>query len=84
MWVIIVFSADSRKTHRREHRRHLRKERFGLCPVAGHHDHEVVRVPDKPVVGESVPTPFRSLHGADRVLVEMLVQHRQRHIGQQR
>ena len=60
------------KPHRTEHRCHLGQERFGLRPVAGHHDHEVVRVPDEPVVGESVPTPFRSFHGADRVLVEVL------------
>jgi hypothetical protein len=57
-------------------------QRFCVRPGASHHHHEVVRVPDEPVVGQPVAASLAPLDAACLATGEVLVEDRQRHVGQ--
>ena len=85
MWVLVHRQpqADSGQD-----RRYFGKQRLGLRPCPGHQNHEVVRVPEQPIVGQpflaSSPPLLGGRPWSAGCLGEVLVEHRQRHIGQQR
>src|SRR6266536_2353660 len=74
------------KPNGRQDRRHLVEQGFGVCLATSHHDHEVVRIPDQPVVGFSAaasPGPLGVGAAWPAGLVgEVLVKHRQGDVGQ--
>jgi hypothetical protein len=83
-----VFSGDSRNPIWGQHGRRLLPQRLGMPALPGHHHHEVVRVTDEPPVPEATPLALSPLlvvaHQFPALTVEMIIQHREGDIGQQR
>jgi hypothetical protein len=73
--------------HRGQHRRDLLTQRLGVLPGAGHQHHEVIRIPHDPVVGQSLassPFPHPRRGAGLPVLDDVLIQHRQGQVAEQR
>ena len=87
MWQTLVFSSDRRRPIGASTAADLVPERFGVVAGAGDHDHEVVRVADEshdrfPGAATLGARPFRSERFP--LACEVLVQHGQGDVGQQR
>jgi len=75
------------KSHRSEHRCNLCLHVLGVVPVARDEHHEIVGIPNQPVVGESVAAATSTIDvgaTAPPELGEVIVEDRQGDIGEQR
>ena len=88
MWVIKVFSGDRRKPIVDKTAAISSRSASASARVPEYDQAPVVRVPDQPVVGQTLSTAFGPLVGAGcgpaRGLGNVLVQDREGHVAQQR
>ena len=88
MWTTRVFSGDSRSPIGARTAATSLAQGLGVFPLAGHEDDEVVGVADEPVVRQAVAAAFLPLllvgHRRLPLLDEVIIQHGQGDVGQQR
>src|SRR5659263_16738 len=85
MWITLLFDGDKRSP--RGASTPATSQGVRVRPETTHHDHEIVRVADDPVGGSTalaVPVPRRRVARGVPFSAEVLIQRRQRDVGEQR